>query len=114
MTYRWSISYDRSPRQVPAREIHAFKDRIPLSSRIVYQEAEAILWDQAEGKSICEIGGFEVTNEILEGWKAIVEYLKRSQATIKRYKKRGLPITRNKAGHPIITKKQVDEWLLSN
>lgn len=51
--------------------------------------------------------------ETLEGWKAILEYTKRSQATLKRYKKKGLPISRSNAGHPVITKEQYESWICS-
>jgi hypothetical protein len=51
-------------------------------------------------------------NEILEGWKTIAQYARKSESTLKRYKKKGLEIRKNKAGHPVTTKEKVDKFLL--
>ena len=51
--------------------------------------------------------------ETLEGWQEIHDYTKRSLATLKRYKKRGLPIVRSNAGHPILVKSQYEQWIKS-
>ena len=49
--------------------------------------------------------------EILTGWKEISVYLKVSEKTAKRYRKhKGLPITRDPAGHPVIEKQSADKW----
>jgi len=49
--------------------------------------------------------------DILTGWKEICEYLKVSEKTAKRYRKlRGLPVTKDPAGHPVIEKKSADNW----
>lgn len=50
-------------------------------------------------------------SDILTGWKAICEYLKVSEKTAIRYKKqRGLPVTKDPAGHPVIKKQSADNW----
>ena len=52
-------------------------------------------------------------NDILVGWKEICAYLKVSEKTAKRYRKhKGLPVTKDPAGHPIIKKQSVDYWRL--
>ena len=51
--------------------------------------------------------------DLLTGWKEIMAYLKISEKTAKRYRKhRGLPITKDPAGHPVISKKDADKWRL--
>lgn len=53
-------------------------------------------------------------DDILENWKQIAAFLKVSEQTAMRYyKKRGLPVTINKAGHPIIKKEVAENWKLS-
>jgi len=49
--------------------------------------------------------------DILTGWKEICKYLKVSEKTARNYKKlKGLPITKDPAGHPVIKKQVVDSW----
>ena len=49
--------------------------------------------------------------EILEGWNAISAFLKVSDRTaIRYYKHKGLPVKKNKAGHPIIKKQSAEHW----
>lgn len=49
--------------------------------------------------------------EILITWKEIAQYLKVSVKTAKRYHKlKGLPITKDPAGHPVIRKQIADKW----
>jgi len=49
--------------------------------------------------------------EILTTWKEIATYLRVSVRTAKRYRKnKGLPVSRDPAGHPTIKKNTVDEW----
>jgi hypothetical protein len=49
--------------------------------------------------------------DILSGWKEIANYLRVSEKSAMRYSKnRDLPIKKDKAGHPIITKQAADEW----
>jgi len=52
-------------------------------------------------------------DEILEGWNEISTYLKVSDKTAVRYwKKKGLPVKKNRAGHPVITKSLAEIWKL--
>ena len=47
----------------------------------------------------------------LIGWKEISNYLRVSEKTAQRYQReRGLPITRDPAGHPVIKKTLAEEW----
>lgn len=47
----------------------------------------------------------------LIGWKEISQYLEVSEKTASRYKKeKGLPVKKNPAGHPVITKSKIDNW----
>lgn len=51
--------------------------------------------------------------ELLIGWKEISTYLRVSEKTALRYHKRlGLPVKKDQAGHPIITKETADKWRL--
>jgi hypothetical protein len=53
-------------------------------------------------------------DEILEGWNEISTYLKVSDKTAVRYwKKKGLPVKKNRAGHPVITKTVAEKWKLN-
>ncbi len=53
-------------------------------------------------------------DEILEGWNEISTYLKVSDKTAIRYwKKKGLPVKKNRAGHPVITKTVAEKWKLN-
>jgi len=47
---------------------------------------------------------------VLDRWGAIADHLGVSEMTAMRYRKRGLPITYDPAGHPVTTKGQLDEW----
>jgi hypothetical protein len=50
-------------------------------------------------------------DEILEGWNEISKYLKVSDRTAIRYwKEKGLPVKKNCAGHPVITKTVAEKW----
>ena len=49
-------------------------------------------------------------NEMLIGWKEIAQYLRVSEKTAARYQDRGLPVERDPAGHPVINKKNADQW----
>lgn len=50
-------------------------------------------------------------DDILEGWNEISKYLRVSDKTAQRYwKKKGLPVKKNPAGHPVITKSEADNW----
>jgi predicted site-specific integrase-resolvase len=54
-------------------------------------------------------------DDILEGWTAISDFLCVSQKTAMRYwKKKDLPVVRNKAGHPVIEKEKIREWKLQS
>jgi hypothetical protein len=53
-------------------------------------------------------------SEILEGWSEISLFLKVSDKTAVRYwKKKGLPVKKNKAGHPVIKKTVAENWKLN-
>jgi excisionase family DNA binding protein len=53
--------------------------------------------------------------EILDRWGLIAEYLRVSERTVLRYAEKGiLQITRDPAGHPIITKTELDKWKLQH
>lgn len=53
-------------------------------------------------------------DDILEGWNAISSFLKVSDKTaIRYYKKKGLPVKKNKAGHPVIKKAVAENWKLN-
>ena len=52
-------------------------------------------------------------SDILEHWKVIAAYMGKTEKTVRLYwKKRGLPVVKNAAGHPAITKQAVDAWRL--
>ena len=52
-------------------------------------------------------------NDILSGWKEISQYIGVTEQTaIRYYKEKGLPIKKNPAGHPAITKPAADNWRL--
>lgn len=54
-------------------------------------------------------------DEILEGWNEISTYLKVSDKTAVRYwKKKGLPVKKNRAGHPVIKKSVAENWKLAD
>lgn len=48
----------------------------------------------------------------LKGWKEICKYLGRSQRTLQRWEKKGLPILRDPAGRPIAKPEHIDRWLM--
>ncbi len=48
----------------------------------------------------------------LKGWKEISKYLGRSQRTLQRWEKSGLPIMRDPAGRPIAKPEHIDRWLI--
>lgn len=51
--------------------------------------------------------------DTLTRWGDIALYLKVSEKTAMRYhKKRGLPVDKDPAGHPIITKEAINKWRL--
>ena len=53
-------------------------------------------------------------DDILEGWNEISKYLRVSDKTAQRYwKKKGLPVKKNRAGHPVITKSEAENWKLN-
>lgn len=53
-------------------------------------------------------------SDILEGWNEISLFLKVSDKTAVRYwKKKGLPVKKNKAGHPVIKKTAAENWKLN-
>ncbi|MEN6507969.1 MAG: hypothetical protein ABFD63_04125 [Smithella sp.] len=53
--------------------------------------------------------------DILDRWGLIARHLKVSEKTaIRYYNNRGLPITYDPAGHPITTKKALDQWKLNS
>ena len=53
--------------------------------------------------------------DILSGWGQIANHLKVSEKTALRYgKERGLPISYDPAGHPVITKAKADQWRLKS
>ncbi len=53
-------------------------------------------------------------DDILEGWNEISKYLRVSDKTAQRYwKKKGLPVKKNRAGHPVITKSVAEKWKLN-
>ena len=49
-------------------------------------------------------------DEILDRWGSIADHLQVSEMTAMRYRKRGLPIEYDPAGHPITTKTKLDQW----
>jgi hypothetical protein len=53
-------------------------------------------------------------DEVLQNWGSIATYLEVSEKTAMRYEKRGLPIERDPAGHPFITKQAADKWKFNN
>jgi len=54
-------------------------------------------------------------NDILDRWGLIADYLRVSEKTVVRYVKKGiLPILRDPAGHPVVTKAELDTWKLMN
>jgi hypothetical protein len=51
--------------------------------------------------------------DILEGWKAISQFLEVSEKTaITYYKHKGLLVKKNRAGHPVIRKTIALKWRL--
>ncbi len=48
----------------------------------------------------------------LKGWKEISKYLGRSQRTLQRWEKTGLPVLRDPAGRPIAKREHIDHWLM--
>jgi hypothetical protein len=53
-------------------------------------------------------------SDILEGWNEISLFLKVSDRTAIRYsKEKGLPVKKNKAGHPVIRKEIAEKWKLN-
>lgn len=52
-------------------------------------------------------------SELLSGWGEIALYLRVSEVTAWRYSKsRGLPVKYDPAGHPFITRDEVEMWKL--
>jgi len=52
-------------------------------------------------------------SDTLTRWGDIALYLNVSEKTAMRYhKKRGLPVVKDPAGHPIIKKENIDKWRL--
>jgi len=49
----------------------------------------------------------------LSYWDEISSYLQVSNKTAQRYCKSGMPVKRDAAGHPYITKKAIDKWLFN-
>lgn len=54
--------------------------------------------------------GESAMTDLLDRWGLIAGHLKVSEKTAIRYKKRGLPVTYDPAGHPIATKQALDHW----
>jgi excisionase family DNA binding protein len=53
--------------------------------------------------------------DILDRWGLIAQYLRVSERTVLRYIEKGiLEISRDPAGHPIITKTELDKWKLQH
>lgn len=53
-------------------------------------------------------------DDILEGWGSIAKHLRVSEKTAIRYwKQKGLPVTKNRAGHPVIKKTVAENWKLN-
>ena len=51
---------------------------------------------------------------LLDRWGLIAQYLGVSEKTAMRYyKHRGLPVTKDPAGHPMIKKETIDKWRLN-
>lgn len=49
--------------------------------------------------------------DLLTGWKEIAQHLRVSEKTAMRYsKERGLPVTKDPAGHPVIKKETANDW----
>jgi predicted site-specific integrase-resolvase len=49
--------------------------------------------------------------DLLTGWKEIAQHLRVSEKTAMRYsKERGLPVTKDPAGHPVIKKETANNW----
>lgn len=53
-------------------------------------------------------------DDILDRWGLIAWYLKVSERTAMRYKERGAPIAYDEIGHPIASKKALDQWKKRN
>jgi len=54
-------------------------------------------------------------DDILENWKPIAKFLNVSERTAIRYwKKKGLPVKINKAGHPVIKKQVAEKWKIND
>jgi len=47
----------------------------------------------------------------LSYWDEISSYLNVSNKTAQRYAKKGMPVEYDAAGHPYITKENVDKWM---
>ena len=49
--------------------------------------------------------------DLLIGWKEIAQHLRVSEKTAMRYsKEKGLPVTKDPAGHPVIKKETANDW----
>ncbi len=49
--------------------------------------------------------------DLLTGWKEIAQHLRVSEKTAMRYsKEKGLPVTKDPAGHPVIKKETANDW----
>jgi predicted site-specific integrase-resolvase len=49
--------------------------------------------------------------DLLTGWKEIAQHLRVSEKTAMRYsKEKGLPVTKDPAGHPVMKKADADSW----
>ena len=54
-----------------------------------------------------------MTVDILTGWKDIAKHIGVTEQTAMRYYKlKGLPVKKNRAGHPAIMKSAADNWRL--
>ena len=49
-------------------------------------------------------------DEVLDRWGLIADHLGVSEMTAMRYRKRGLPVEYDPAGHPITTRAKLDLW----
>ena len=47
---------------------------------------------------------------VLDRWGLIADHLGVSEMTAMRYRRRGLPVIFDPAGHPITTRAKLDEW----
>ena len=49
--------------------------------------------------------------DLLTAWKEIAQHLRVSEKTAMRYsKEKGLPVTKDPAGHPVIKKETANDW----